>query len=134
MSGQNDGTCFIISNLANYSPHEAAGFRIHACRRLIEQNYRRTTDDGECNLQLSLIATGKCPSHFLTMNCQIKLINRTLDKFGYMFHWYAFDFSKVKYVLFDRHVIKDEVGLRAVANQFLNALKVFKYVKCADVY
>ena len=62
------------------------------------------------------------------MICQVKLLNCTFDKLCSTIRRDSFDPSEVIDILLDRHVLKDKVVLRAVANKLLDLVEVFANV------
>ena len=133
MSGQDDSAGLVTGDLTDDSPHEAASFRVHTSRRLIEQDDRWATNDGNGDGQLSLVASGECTSHLLSVICQVELLNGTFNKLCSTFGRNSLDPSKVLDILFDRHVLKYEVMLWAVANKLLDVFEIFADVVCTDV-
>ena len=67
------------------------------------------------------------------MICQVKLLNGTLNKLCSTVSRDALDPSEILDILFDRHILKYEVVLWAVANKLLDVLEIFADVICADV-
>ena len=133
MRGQDDRTGLVARDVSDNLPHKASSGRVHACRRLIEQNNGWTSDDRDGYRELSLVASRELAGKFGTILLQTKLFDSLIYKFRSNFAWNTFDPCEVVYVFFYAEGIKDRVSLWAVANKFSDFIEVFVDIKGTDV-
>ena len=133
MRSQDDCTGLVARDVSDNFPHKTSSGRVHACRRLIEQNDGWTSDDRDGYRELSLVASRELAGKFGTILLQTKLLDSLIYKFRSNFAWNTFDPCEVVYVFLYTERIKDRVSLWAVANKFSNFVEVFVDIECTDV-
>lgn len=124
MRCQNDGAGLVLHDLANDRLHEAASCRVHASRRLIEQDDWWTANQSLSHANFPLVTAREITRRFLPRVLETELDDSLLDGEAPDLARDSLELCVILDVLLDCHRVHDEVRLRAVANQLASLLKV----------
>lgn len=100
-------------NLRHNRPHETPGFGVHARRRLVKENDRRVSDDGDGNRQLAFVSTRKVACCLFAMQGKVQSLDCVFDNLLHVLN--TLQSPEVPEVLLYSQVVKQGVELRTVS-------------------
>ena len=105
-----------LADLLDYGPHEAASFRVHTGRWLIEQYDRRVADRRDGYAKLAFPATRKRSCCLVPVVLEIELLDRIINRFLAPICGYALDHTIEPEMLLNAHQVEDGVMLWAISD------------------
>jgi len=133
MGCQDHGASLILSgNLLNHRPHEAAGFRVHSCGRLVKKNDHGASKQSNSNLKLAFVSSREIARKLCPLFGQIKLFDRFINKLLPAVFRNALDLGVEPKVLLNSHQREENFALWAVSHPFSHLAEIFDHVFTLD--